>query len=141
MKETYIEMKNRHQEEFNNFPCFFAFNNKQFEEGKKELGVTNDNELYHGYSGMYYRKTDAKKLHELLEKNDEELRKALETDDDFFYDAILTELGNHEFCITYDWEPVFTELGLEAQTVFKDERTKSLCKKAKQDYLKSCENM
>lgn len=30
---SYLELKKKHQKEFNEFPMFFAFNQKQFDEG------------------------------------------------------------------------------------------------------------
>ena len=59
MKETYRQMRKRHQSEFNKFPCFFAFSMKQFNKGMEELGVKDESELYQGIGGMFYRRTDA----------------------------------------------------------------------------------
>ena len=36
---SYLELKWKHQKEFNEFPMFFAFNRKQFDEGMKTLGL------------------------------------------------------------------------------------------------------
>jgi len=41
--ERYLEIKERHQKEFETLPIFWAFNNKQFEEGMKNFGLTIEN--------------------------------------------------------------------------------------------------
>ena len=43
--ETYRELKQRQQEEFNAFPCGFAFSEKQLNEEMKRLNVNGLNEL------------------------------------------------------------------------------------------------
>ena len=52
---AYQEMRDRQQKEFNSFPCFFAFDQKQFDEGMKKLGLKpGDTKLiYRGPGGMY----------------------------------------------------------------------------------------
>lgn len=99
--ESYLAMKKRHQSEFDNFPCFFAFNQNQFDEGMKKLNVSNaKEELYIGGGGMYFRKSDADTLYEMIERTSKELSDALHTNDDFLYQAVRYELANHEFCVT-----------------------------------------
>lgn len=95
---TYHELMDRQQKEFEAFPAFYAFNNEQFEEGKKRLGVVEDTELYRGYAGMFYRKKDATALHEMMRRFDEEKQEAFK-DDKFFYDAAYSELANHEYAL------------------------------------------
>jgi len=36
---SYLELKEKHQKEVNEFPMFFAFNDKQFKEGMKKFGL------------------------------------------------------------------------------------------------------
>ena len=38
--ETYVEMRKRHQEEYNNFPVAFVFDKEGITEGLKKLGLT-----------------------------------------------------------------------------------------------------
>lgn len=140
MKETYRQMSKRHQSEFNNFPCFFAFSMKQFEEGMEKLGVKSESELYQGIGGMFYRRTDAPKLHEIIERNHNEMQEALHKDMDFLYHAVRYELANHEFCITEDWEPTLDTLGLEAEEIEANENMKAACLKAMNDYMANYEN-
>ena len=74
MKETYKQMKERHQEEFNQFPMFVAFNKEQFETGLKKLSLKTKEETYHFAGGVFIRKSDVSKLRELFDKQHNELR-------------------------------------------------------------------
>ncbi len=132
--ETYHEIKTRHQEEFNSFPMFFAFSNRQFAEGMKKLDLepTDTDKVYgFGGTGGYYRKTDSEKLHGMLEKNEKELLKALENDS-FALDALEYELANHEFSLTHDPKPALAALGLDLTDIKKDARLEKLLRKAMQ---------
>lgn len=131
--ETYEEMRNRHQKEFNAFPCFFAFDNKQFDEGMKKLGVESKQEIYSGGNGMYYRKADSPKLMEMMDRFDREQTEAYK-DDNFLKNAMVYELGNHEFCITLDPEPTMEALGMKLKDL-KDERVNRIFQQAKKEYF------
>lgn len=134
--ETYTEMRARHEKEADEFPCFFAFNDEQFKEGKKKLGVRSNKELYRGIAGMFYRKSDSEKLKELLHRHTAELHEAYR-DDTFLYNAIRYELANHEYCITYDPEPTLDALGIEANEMFMNTHRHKIWKAARKDYLES----
>ena len=56
---SYLELKWKHQKEFNEFPMFFAFNRKQFDEGMKTLGLkpNQTNKVYSFDGGGFYRKS------------------------------------------------------------------------------------
>lgn len=93
-------MKEKHQKEVNEFPMFFAFSNKQFEEGMKKLGLESSetDKIYKfGKIGGFYRKTDVPRLKEMLNRHDEEMEKAIASDDKFIFDMFHYELGNHEY--------------------------------------------
>jgi len=98
----YFEMKQQHQHEVNSFPMMFAFSRDQFNEGMKRLGVTDaKKELFSIGAGGFIRKTDSAALEELSTRHTEEMESAM-ADKQFMVDAIEYELGNHEYCITYD---------------------------------------
>ena len=132
----YLELKNRHEKEFNEFPMFFAFSNKQFEEGMAKFGLKPDetDKIYRfGNTGGFYLRTDSKKLSELLTRHEVEMQQAIEEDltgDDFIYDMFNYELANHEYCITWDIEPTLDCLGLTLEEVNADERLKHGLQKA-----------
>lgn len=130
----YRELMDRHQKEFEAFPAFYAFNKEQFVEGKRKLGVVEDSELYRGYAGMFYRKKDAETLRAMMRRFDEEKQEAFK-DDKFFYDAVYSELANHEYCITYEDEETLDALGITMEELEKDQRMGKIYCKARQDYL------
>ena len=137
----YTKMKDRIQKEVNNFPMFFAFNNKQFTEGMEKLGLkpNETDKIYScGNTGGYYRKTDAKILHEMFDRHDKELTAALQ-DPAFAYDAFNYELGNHEYVITYNTSDTISALGLTAEQVNNstvlNEALEKACKAQKEWYM------
>ena len=130
----YRELMDRHQKEFEAFPAFYAFNKEQFAEGKRKLGVVEDSELCHYYAGMFYRKKDADALHAMMRRFDDELKEAFK-DDKFFYDAVYTELANHEYCITYEDKDTLDALGITMEELEKDQRMGKIYCKARQDYM------
>lgn len=114
----YKTMKDQHQEEVNNFPMFFAFSNKQFEEGMKkiELSPSDTDKIYNLGGGGYYKKTDSEKLHVMFNNHSEEMKKAM-TNEKFVYDMFDYELGNHEYNYTGEVEQTLDSLGLTIQEV------------------------
>lgn len=115
----YYELKQRQQKAFNDFTdgnVFYAFSQKQFEEGMKSIGLkpSDTSEVYRGCGGMYYKKTFSKPLANFLSKSTEELEKEIENDktgDGFIYDMFLYELANHEYSYTGDVNETLDYLG------------------------------
>lgn len=105
-KETYIEMKKRHQKEVNDFPFGFAFSQKQFDEMMVEKFGLKPNDLDKIYSiggGGYIRKSDSDAMHKMFERQEKELNDAIEEDKDgtgFICDMFDYELSNYEFMYT-----------------------------------------
>ena len=132
----YTELKNNHQEEVNNFPMFFAFNNKQFGEGMKSLGLepSETDKLYKaGGTGGFYRKTDAEILFSMFERHRQEMKLARETDEKFIYDMFYYELSNHEYVITYNVNDALDALGLTIEEVNNNPKYKKALEKACMD--------
>lgn len=136
----YLLLVNAHRQELNDFPIMWAFNDEQFASGMKKLGLKEDetDKVYSIGSGGIMRKTDAPAFNEMMIRHERERKEAFE-DDQFVYDAFLYELGNHEFCITYEYEPTLSALGLTEDEVARDVRLLKILKKAKDDYLKEVE--
>lgn len=117
MKETYTQMKNRQQKEFNAFPIQFAFNDDQLADGMKALGLApeeTDKVIGIGFGG-FVRRTDLDAFHEMQDRHPKELHDAIMSEKNgkgFAYDAFLTELENHEYCITGDEMDAVCALGL-----------------------------
>mgnify|MGYP000985379616 CR=1 FL=1 len=133
----YLQLKEKHRKEFDKFPMFFAFNLKQFAEGMKKLDLTeNDTDKIcsFGNTGGYFKKSDSKILDEILNRHKKERDEALR-DDEYLYQAILYELRNYEYIITYDIEPTLKAIGLTIDDL-NNERISKIFKQAKADYLK-----
>ena len=118
----YQELAAKHQKEVNEFPCFFAFDMKQFEEGMKSLGLKKSDTklIYKAPGGMFYKKSDSPKLHELLDRHDRERREAVEGDttgEGYILDMFKTELANHEFGYTGDLSETLETVGLTMKGV------------------------
>jgi len=103
---AYIDMKERHQREVDDFPLFFAFNKEQFNEGMKkfELKAEETKKIYRlGNTGGYYRRKDAKRLNEMFFRHATELQNAIDGDatgEGFIFQMFDYELANHEYDTT-----------------------------------------
>lgn len=109
----YTDLKSKHQAEVNAFPFGFAFNQSQFDEMMKkwDLKPTDIREILSIGGGGYIRRDDAKAMHEMFARHESELRTAMQ-DYDFAFEAFNYELGNHEYCITYELDDTLDALGL-----------------------------
>ena len=121
----YLEIKTRHQKELDNFPMFFAFSDKQFEEGMKKFGLSSKdaNKIYSTSGGGFIKKTDSKKLKYLFAIHNLEMKEAIESDktgEGFIFDMFDYELSNHEYCITMSVEDTLYALGLTIEEINKN---------------------
>jgi hypothetical protein len=119
---TYSELKKKHSDELNAFPMFFAFSNKQFDEGMKKLGLTPEDKgkLCKIPGGGFIRKEDATKLSDMFAAQDKEMKNLIASDttgEGFIYDMLNYELANHEYCITMDFDPALNALGLTREDI------------------------
>ena len=136
MKKSYKELKERQQEEVNNFSFGFAFDNKQFKDMMNNWGLDeNDtNKIIRVFSGTYILKSDKTKLDSLLKRHDDELKKAMQ-DDAFLQSAFEYEMSNHEYIITYNDVDVISPLGLSLKDFENDSRLLENYKIAKDKYI------
>lgn len=136
----YLSLVNAHQQELNDFPIMWAFSDEQFAEAMKKLGLkeTDTDKVVAFDGGGFMRMSDVPAFEEIITRHKREMTEAFK-DDEFVYDAFLYELGNHEFCITYEYEPTLYALGLTEDEVLKDERLLKILKKAKNDYMAGVE--
>ena len=116
----YQEMRNRQQAEVNAFPMFFAFSNKQIEEGMHKLGlaIKDTCQVCSIGAGGYCRKSDVAKLNEMFRRHRTELEDAIASDktgQGFICDMFLQELENHEYSYTGDVQETLDALGITAQ--------------------------
>lgn len=96
--ETYQEMQVRHQREFGEFPCAFAFSDRQFEEALEKLGARGPEDVAYVTAGGFILRENIPAWNEMGERFDRELREAME-DPHFAHGAFLYEMGNHEYHI------------------------------------------
>lgn len=141
MANQYQVLKDRQQKEFNAFPMGAAFSNAQFVEMMGKLGLlpTDTDKIVHIGGGCYIRKADREAFHALVEKLDKEKQDALAADttgEGIIKDMFLYELGNHEYCITYDLEDTLDAVGLTVDEINADKRLLRGLEKALSQYLK-----
>lgn len=123
----YRELRERQQKEVNEFPMFFAFSQKQFEEGMKKFGLDPkdvDRICSLGHGG-FCRKSYKGALYDMFERHLAELAKAIEDDETgegFVFDMFDYELANHEYGYTQDAEPALDALGLTFSEVVQDQK-------------------
>lgn len=140
---AYKELKSRHQQEVNDFPKFFAFNNEQFEKGMKSLGLNPDDikEIYSlEGTGGYYRRSDNDRLKEMFARHEKERQEAVETDktgNGYLYDMFLCELANHEYTYTMELEDTLDALGLTYEDIEKSKPMKRALNKAIKKLMKA----
>lgn len=112
---THSGLKAKHSEEMNAFEgIFFAFSNEQFDEGMVKVGLaaSETDKIYKLMAGGFILKTRSKAFREMLDRHEAEM-KAFRKDQKNLLDALIYELKNHEYCITYDTADALRALGLE----------------------------
>jgi hypothetical protein len=132
----YRAMKSRHQQEADEFPFFFAFSQKQFGEGMSKFGLQpgDTDKIYKlGTTGGFYLRTDADRLHEMLERHGREVETAIANDstgDGFIFEMFNYELADREYCVSGDVTATLDALGLTFDEVNGDARLLRGLKKA-----------
>lgn len=137
----YVLLVNEHQQELNDFPIMWAFNDEQFAEGMQKLGLkeTDIDKICFVGNGGFMRKNSWRAFEMMMDRHTREREEAFK-DDQFAYDAFLYELGNHEFCITYEYEPTLSALGLTQDDLAADNsRLYKIMIQAKNDYMAGVE--
>lgn len=123
----YKELKNKHQEEVNNFSMFFAFNEKQFLQGCSQLGIDprrKDLLITIGQGG-FMLKTDYPKFEEMINRHADEMQAAIDEDktgEGFIKDMFRYELVNHEYSYTRDISDAIYALDLTIDDINKSEK-------------------
>lgn len=139
--EKYSEWKERWQKAFNDWSkenAFFAYSDKQFEQGLKELGVAKE-DIYGTDMGMYYKKSASAEMHKIMADQDAEWKELLKNED-FMADAFEYELGNHEFCYTGEFDDTLDALNLTMEDVKKSPILKRALSRATKAYDKGVED-
>lgn len=110
---TYNELQKKHKEGFQSFEMFFAYSNRQLEEGLTSLGLKKDDldKIAHIGGGGYIRVEEYPNFLDKAEEQAKELDDKLK-EEEFFKEALTYELENHEYCITNDVDDALDALGL-----------------------------
>ncbi len=136
---SYTELRNKQQEEFNAFPLGAAFSNKQFDEMMRKWGLepTDTDKIYRLPGGMFLRKSDSAAFDEMVERHAKEREAAIagdKTGTGFIKDMFAAELANHEFGYTYELDETLDALGLTLDKVKADKRLRKGLNKALKKY-------
>lgn len=138
----YKLMRDKQQQEFNEFPMFFAFSDDQFESGMEKLGLVpaDTDKLYSIGLGGFIRKADSKEFNSMLLNHDKEFLKAIESDtsgEGFIYDMFIYELANHEYGYTGDITDTLEAIDISKEKIKNNENLSNGLKKALQQYSNS----
>lgn len=125
----YEELKTKQQERVNSFPMKFAFNDKQFEEGMKELGLSPDDtdKVLSIGGGGFIRKSDKEAFQELFKTINNEIQEQIDKDktgEHFIKDMFLFELENHEFGYTRELDDTLEALDLKKEDILNSKKLK-----------------
>lgn len=142
---AYRQLKDKQEKEINAFPLGACFSKTQFEEMMASWGLTTSDtdKICSIGGGCYIRKSDRDAFLGMMKRFEQERKDAIAADttgNGFIYDMFLYELGNHEYCITYDLDETLAALHLTLEQVNADKRLLHGLKKAERDYLKNCDN-
>ena len=127
--QEYLEMRERHQRDVNNFPIAFAFNEKQLNEALEKLSVKSIDECCTVHNcGDIIRKRDFKAYKDMAINHAKELNEAMK-DPEFAKSAFRYEMDIHEYAINWDgdsdvlncfgWTPEsFTKVDISIQNAY-----------------------
>jgi glutamate synthase domain-containing protein 1 len=109
--KTYRELKQEHSDNVNNLimrenKVFWAFSREQLEEGKREIGVTENKDLISIGMGGFLPKKNAQKFFKEMDVETKRFNKELREARKAKEEAILYELNNHEAFYTGSIEEV-----------------------------------
>jgi len=133
--ESYTQLKERQQDEFNNFDIGAAFSNEQFKEMMKKWGFREKqigNIISIG-NGCYIKKSDKDAYIEMIKRHKKEHEDAIAADktgEGYIYQMFLREMCNHEYGYTYELDDTLMALGLKMSTIMENEALSAGLKKA-----------
>ena len=137
--DSYRELRDRQQKEFNELPLGFAFSMEQFIGMMERWGLDpekDQDKIVRIPAGGFLQKKDRDHYKEVTDRHYAELEAAKKSDTDgtgFLYQMFLFELDNHEYGYTGEYEDALESLGLTMKDVHKSVRlTRALEKAAKE---------
>lgn len=141
---TYMEYKDKRQKEVNELPMYFAFSDKQFNELMVKLGYNDENVFLKDImtigGGSIILKKNKELIMNTFDRIDKELTENFKNDE-FLESAFEYELGNHEYCITYDINETLDALDISYDEYKMSERIQKIAKKAITKYMNEMRKM
>ena len=136
----YLQEKRNLEEKMKSFNdvLFWAFSNKQFEEGIEKVKASPENKVVSIGAGGYILKTKVKEYFKMFEDYDEKM-KELRKNKEFMIDAFLEELSNHEYIVTYSIEDTLNALDITYEELESSQILKEALTIAKKQYLEKME--
>ena len=123
---------------------YFAFSDKQFNELMIKLGYDDENVFLKDImtigGGSIILKKDKELIMNTFDRIDKELTENFKNDE-FLESAFEYELGNHEYCITYDISETLDVLDISYDEYKMSERIKKIAKKAIKKYMNEMRKM
>lgn len=135
---SYDQLRARQQKEVDDFPMAFAFNDKQFAEGMRKLGLDPSEtcQVLSIGAGGFIRKTDEDAFIKMFHRHHTEHEAAIAADktgNGYIYEMFRYELANHEYGYTRNAEPALAALGVTWEQLAQDQRVLRSFKKACKD--------
>lgn len=101
MRQAYLDLQKKHQEELSNFPIAYAFSDQQLEEALVKLGAKSKEECVTVFGhGDIVKRENAKPFIKMLERHTQEVKEAMKNKD-FAEAAFRYEMDNHEYAINW----------------------------------------
>lgn len=136
---SYLELKNKQQNESNSFPFGFAFDKKQFKEmmGKWELTENDIDKILYIGGGAYLKKEDKSIFDEMFARHKKEREEAITSDkkgNGYIYEMFKYELANHEYGYTQELDETLDAVDLTCEQVRSNPNLLYGLNKALKDY-------
>ena len=101
MRQAYLDLQKKHQEELSNFPIAYAFSDQQLEEALVKLGAKSKDECVTVFGhGDIVKRENAKPFLDMLKRHTKETQEAMK-DKEFAEAAFRYEIDNHEYAINW----------------------------------------
>ena len=117
MPNLYEQMKDKHQEMFNQLPIKFAFGNDQFNAMMQSWGLDENDtsKIYSIGNGGFILREDSEHMHEVLNQISAEEKQAFEQDKDgtgIIRDAFIYGMLNLEYIYNDDIDELCSYIGI-----------------------------
>lgn len=101
MRQAYLDLQKKHQDEISNFPIAYAFSDEQLQEALVKLGAKNTQECVTVFGhGDIVKRENAKPFLDMLKRHTQEVKEAMK-DKEFAEAAFRYEMDNHEYAINW----------------------------------------